>query len=239
MTWLRSALFNLYFFTLSFIVCLLATCVRLVAPTQILRLAMVWARLLLGGARVICGIRLQLSGREHLPRAGPALIASQHQSAFDTLVWLTLLPRCCYVLKRELTRIPLFGGLIRPGGQIAVDRAGGGGAVRQLMREAKRAAGEGRQIVIFPEGTRAPPGQPLPLHPGVAAVASSTGLPVIPVVTDSGLFWERRAFHKRAGTIHIVVLPPLSPTLGREALMARLQTVFGGGVQTAVDNSVG
>lgn len=239
MSWLRSALFNLYFFALSFVLCVLATCVRLVAPRQTLGVAMVWARLLLGGARVICGIRLHLSGREYLPRGGPALIASQHQSAFDTLVWLTLLPRCCYVLKRELTRIPLFGALIRPGGQIAVDRAGGGAALRQLMREAERAVGEGRQIVIFPEGTRAPPGQPLPLHPGVAAVASCTGLPVIPVVTDSGLFWGRRAFRKRAGTIHIVLLPPLSPTLGRQAMMMRLQTTFGGGVQAPVDNSVG
>ena len=86
-----------------------------------------------------------------------ALIASRHQSAFDTIVWLTLVPRCCYVLKQELLRIPLFGPLMPLAGMIAVDRDGGAAALRGLLREGERAVREGRQIVIFPEGTRAEP----------------------------------------------------------------------------------
>ena len=92
---------------------------------------------------------------------------------------------------------------------IAVDRSGGARAMRGLMRDAARAVAERRQIVIFPEGTRAEPGAVLPLQPGIAALAASTGLPVIPVVTDSGRCWGRRAFRKYPGVIHIVLLPPI------------------------------
>ncbi len=221
MIMLRSAVYNLFFFTVSFGVMLVGLVVRVVAPHRLYDLAVIWARILLGGARVICGIRLQVEGMQHVPQ-GAALLASRHQSAFDTLVWLTLLPRCCYVLKRELLRIPLFGFLIPFTGMIAVDRDGGGAALRVLMRDGARAARAGKQIVIFPEGTRAAPDTLLPLQPGIAGLAAATKLPVIPVLTDSGHVWGRRAFRKRPGLIRIVVLPPLPAGLPREVLMRRL-----------------
>ena len=221
MTVLRSALYNLFFFGVTTVLVLVGTVLRFVAPQRIFGLGRFWTRLMLDAARVICGIRLEVTGLEHLPD-GPALLASRHQSAFDTLVWMTLTPRCCYVLKHELLRIPLFGPLVPITGMIAVDRGGGATALRGLMREGTRAAREGRHIIIFPEGTRAPPGATLPLQPGVAALATSTGLPVIPVITDSGRYWGRRAFRKRSGTIHIKLLPPLPAGLKREVLMQRL-----------------
>ena len=146
---------------------------RLVAPHRVLDVAQLWARVMVWAARAFCGIRVQVSGLEQVG-SGAALIASRHQSAFDTFVWLTLVPRCCYVLKRELLRIPLFGPLLPLAGMIAVDREGGAAALRGLMREGERAKREGRQIVIFPEGTRAAPGSLLPLQPGVAALAVRT-----------------------------------------------------------------
>jgi 1-acyl-sn-glycerol-3-phosphate acyltransferase len=200
----------------------IATAVRLVAPDRVRWWAELWARSLVVALRVICGIRLEVTGLEHIPR-GAALIASAHQSAFDTFVWLTLLPRCCYVLKHELLRIPLFGKLIIATRMIAVDRSAGMAAMRWLMREGTRAAAEQRQIVIFPEGTRSEPGQPRTLQPGVAALAARTGLPVIPVATDSGYCWSRRAFTKRPGTIRIVIGPPIDAGLPRDALMRALQ----------------
>ena len=109
-------------------------------------------------------------------------------------------------------------------GMIAVDRSGGANALRGLMREGERAIREERQIVIFPEGTRAEPGAMLPLQPGVAALAARTRLPVVPVVTDSGRCWGRRAFHKRPGTIHIRVLEPIPTGIGRDQLMRRLES---------------
>jgi 1-acyl-sn-glycerol-3-phosphate acyltransferase len=226
MTLLRSALFNAYFFSLTFVLTVAGSLQALVAPERSLRIATLWARLVVGGVRVICGIRLEVSGREFLPTRGPALIASVHQSAFDTLVWMTLVPNCCYVLKHELLRIPLLGPLIAKTRMIAVDRAAGPASLRHLLREADRAMREQRQIVIFPEGTRGAPGQPLPLQPGVAALAARTGLPVIPVLTDSGLRWGRRAFHKRPGIIHIQIYPPIAAGTPREILMQKLDAVF-------------
>ncbi len=236
MTFLRSALFNLFFFITTFLLSVYGGVVRLVAPRRAYGVVLAWGRLQVWAARVLCGIRFTVTGREHLPQ-GAALIASQHQSTFDTMIWLLLVPRCSYVMKRELARIPLFGGLVKPSGMIAVDRDAGGAAMRGLMRDGKRAAAEGRQIVIFPEGTRAGPGSVLPILPGVAALATSTGLPVIPVATDSGRIWGRRAFRKVPGVIRIAILPPLPPRLPRGVLLERLEAIYRAGVP--VDNSVG
>jgi 1-acyl-sn-glycerol-3-phosphate acyltransferase len=242
MSLLRSTLFNVFFFAATFVLTLFGTVVRIVTPNRALDVARLWARVVLGGLRVICGIRLQVFGQERLRGGGPMLIASAHQSAFDTIVWLVLVPRACYVLKLELLGIPLFGPLVQSTGMIAVDRSGGASAMRGLMREAERAVREVRQIVIFPEGTRAEPGVLLPLQPGVAALATRTGLPVVPVVTDSGFCWGRRAFRKRPGTIHIRLLEPIPAGLRREDLMRRLESALRSDVFPAaapVENSVG
>ena len=236
MTFLRSALFNLFFFVTTFLLSAYGAGIRLVAPDRAYGVVRAWGRLQVWAARVLCGIRFTATGQEHLPD-GAALIASQHQSTFDTMVWLLLVPRCSYVLKQELARLPLFGGLVKPSGMISVDRDAGGAAMRGLMRDGKRAAAEGRQIVIFPEGTRAAPGSVLPILPGVAALAVSTGLPVVPVVTDSGRVWGRRAFRKLPGVIRIAILPPLPPRLPRAVLLERLDAIYRAGVP--VDNSVG
>jgi 1-acyl-sn-glycerol-3-phosphate acyltransferase len=242
MSLLRSTLFNVFFFATTFVLTMFGTAVRIATPHRALDVARLWARVVVGGLRVICGIRLQVFGQERLPEGGPMLIASAHQSAFDTFVWLVLVPRCCYVLKQELLRIPLFGPLVQSTGMISVDRTGGASAMRGLLREAERAVREERQIVIFPEGTRAEPGTLLPLQPGVAALAARTGLPVVPVVTDSGLCWGRRAFRKRPGTIHIRLLEPIPAGIRREELMQRLDSALRSRVLPSiepVDNSVG
>jgi len=226
MTLLRSILFNLYFFALTFVLALGGIFVRLFAPGRTLDYAKFWIRLVMSGLRRICGIYLVLLGEENLPNSGPALIASQHQSAYDTLIWMLLLPRPAYVLKKELQRIPLFGPLTRLGGMIAIDRRAGPAALRSLMRDTARAVADNRQIIIFPEGTRGRPGEHRPLQPGIAAMAAQSGLPVIPVATDSGLHWGKHAFRKFPGPIHIVVLPPIQAGLNRGELMQRLEAAF-------------
>jgi 1-acyl-sn-glycerol-3-phosphate acyltransferase len=221
MSWLRSILFNLLFFGGTPIVALLMLPLAL-GPRQWLVAPMRWwahSTVLL--LQWVCGIHVRVTGLEHLP-PGAALLAAKHQSAFDTVVWLWLLPKPVYVLKQELLRIPLYGWLARRAGMIAVDRSGGAVAMRQLLRAGRMAAMEGRQIVIFPEGTRVAPGARVPYQPGVAALAAATGLPVVPVATDSGLYWGRRSFRKDPGTITVALLPPLAPGLKRDALLAAL-----------------
>lgn len=236
MTVLRSALYNAWFWIITAGMALPSLPVRFLAPHAALAFGRVWARAVLAGLGPLAGIRVEVRGAEHLPKAGPALIASQHQSAFDTLIWIVLLPKPAYVVKRELLKVPFYGPMLRPAGQIMLDRSGGGSAIRALVRETGHALAAGRQVVIFPEGTRMPPGRRGVLQPGVAAVAAASGLPVIPVATDSGRAWGRRAFRKQAGTIHIDIRPPLPAGLERSTLLQRLEEAYAG-VGGAVDKA--
>jgi 1-acyl-sn-glycerol-3-phosphate acyltransferase len=236
MTMIRSALFNLFFFTSTFVLTLPAAILSLVAPKQIMGWARFWARTEIRAARIICGIRLQVSGWENMPDA-PVLIASRHESTFDILVWIALLPAACFVVKRELTKIPLLGRCILATGMISVDRSAGGAAMRTLLRGGDRAKAEGRHIIIFPEGTRVDPGDRPRLQPGVAALAIRTKLPVVAVMTDSGSYWGRRAFRKRPGTIRIMIQPPLTANHEREGVLEALWAAFD--ARQVVDMSVG
>jgi 1-acyl-sn-glycerol-3-phosphate acyltransferase len=222
----RSALFNAWFLAFTFAMSSAGIPLRWMAPWRTTALARHWARGVLGGLRVLCGIDYVLLGRENLPAQGPMLVAAEHQSAFDTVVWHVLVQSPVYVVKQELMRLPLFGPLLRRGGQIGIDRTAGAAALRGLVRQTQRATGEGRPVVIFPQGTRIEPGNRVPLQPGIAAQSARTGLPVIPVATDSGRFWGRRAFRKRPGTIRIVVCPPISPGLPRAVLLARIEQAW-------------
>lgn len=199
-----------------------------------------WARAVIWLLRTCCRIEVRVSGYENLPLVGPVLIASTHQSAFDTAVWM-LLPRPAYVLKKELLTVPVFGGLMQPAGMIAVDRSAGARAIRDLIRDGQTAAADGRQVVIFPQGTRANPGEPRVIQPGVAALAGAMAAPVVPVVTDSGAHWGRNSFLKRPGTIHIVIGRPLPAGLARGTLVSALDaawTLLEDNMNNAVDKTV-
>lgn len=227
MIWLRSALFNAWFFGLTAVIGGFGVILRVLAPRHTLALAQFWSRVMLFGVRVICGVRPMITGWEHMPD-GPALIASEHQSAFDTLVWLHLVPRVSYIFKAELADVPLFGPLLVPAGQIAVDRAGGAAAMRSMLAGAERAVQDRRQIVIFPEGTRVAPGERVQLHPGIAALSKRTKLPVIPVATDSGLVWPRQSFLKKPGPVHIWIGEPIPAGLSSAELLLVLRARWDG-----------
>lgn len=220
---LRSALFNALFYGLTALLVLLALPWLLLPRRAFVPVLRGYAWLMLALLRLVCGVRIRVTGAHRLPRGGAALIAAKHQSALDTLVWLTLLPDACYVLKRELLWLPVWGWLARKARMIAVDRKAGTRAMRRLLEEGKAAAAAGRQIVIFPEGTRTHPGQRVPYQPGVVALAAALKLPVIPVATDSGRCWGRQAFVKRPGIITIALLDPLPEGLTRATLLAQLE----------------
>jgi 1-acyl-sn-glycerol-3-phosphate acyltransferase len=222
-TLLRSALFNALFVGLTAVMGLAAIPTLLLHPGVIRRGLRLWAACVLWLLRIVAGIRVRVTGREHLPAAGPALVAAKHQSAFDTIVWFALLPDAAYVLKRELLRIPVYGWHARHAGMIAVDRGAGAAAMRGLIRDALAALAGGRQVVMFPEGTRMPPGQSGRYQPGIAALYARAGLPVVPVATDSGRVWGRRSFMKRPGTVTVAVLPPILPGLSRTGFIAELR----------------
>ena len=239
---LRSLAFHAYFYLWTFLCCVAGIPLRLASPARSRALARVWVAFALAGARHLCGIRLVLRGAEHLPAGGAALLASQHQSVFDTLIWTSLLPRPCYVVKQELMRLPLFGEMLRRTGMIGVDRAAGAQALKRLLLDSAAASADGRQLVIFPEGTRVGPDDPLVLQPGIAAMSSRLGLPVIPVATDSGRRWGRRAFRMVPGPIHVTICQPLPLNQGRPVLLAAIRDSWSEAARhfdEAVDNSVG
>jgi 1-acyl-sn-glycerol-3-phosphate acyltransferase len=220
--WLRALLFNALFFTITATASVLAMPTLAMRPQAAQGAMRLWARLVIAALRWTVGARIELRGQENLPQGG-AVIAAKHQSTFDTVVWFALLPAPAYVMKKELLAIPFYGWVARRAGMIPVDREGGGKAMRGMLRAAAAAVAAGRQVVIFPEGTRTAVGERVPYLPGVVAIAAATGAPVVPVATDSGLVWGRRSFLKQPGVIHISVLPPLPAKLDRGRLLTALQ----------------
>src|SRR5262249_31403432 len=154
----------------------------------IIRTMRVWAKAVFAGLRYIAGIRMELRGCEHVPQTG-ALIASKHLSMWETIAFHVLLPDPALVMKSELLKIPLYGDYARRARMIVADRKGGAKAMRAMIAAAQARIAEGRQIVIFPEGTRMPPGAPPDYKPGIAALYRQLGLPCIPVALNSGLHW--------------------------------------------------
>ncbi len=218
---LRSALFNLLFFGFTAVTVVAMTAALLFRAIDARRGAIAWARGVAWLLERVVGITAEVRGAEHIPQ-GPAIVASKHQSAWDTIMFNCFLPEPVYVLKQELTRIPLYGRYAQMIGSIVVDRKGGGRALKRLVRDGRAALEKGQQIVIFPEGTRTAPGVRRPYQPGVAALYAQLEAPVVPVALNSGLFWSRRGFIKRPGRIVVAFLPPIPPGLDGRQMLAEL-----------------
>lgn len=190
------------------------------------RLGRFWARGVLWLLRVLVGLDHELRGK---PPAEPALYAVKHQSAWETIALGVLIPDAAFVLKRELLWIPVFGQYLARTRMIAVDRRGGGKALRRMTEDAAARIAEGRSVVIFPEGTRTAPGVSRPYHPGVAALYERLGVPVVPVALNSGRFWGRRSFVKRPGRVVVSFQEPIPPGLPRRRFLSRLQAAIEAG----------
>jgi 1-acyl-sn-glycerol-3-phosphate acyltransferase len=222
MIFLRSLLFNIAFFCWAMLASVLFAPLFIFSFTMSLAAGRPWAKGALFLARVICGITYEVRGEQYLA-PGPAIFASKHQSAWDTIIFLVLLKQPSYVLKRELLRIPLWGWYLWRMRMIAIDRSAGAGAMKTMIKQAKEALAAHRQIVIYPEGTRTRPGAEPHYHPGTAALYSFLKIPVVPVALNSGYYWGKDAFMKRPGKIIIEFLPPIAPGMDKEAFNATLQ----------------
>lgn len=224
---IRSLIFNICFIAWAFIASVIFSPLFLISRPASLHCGRPWAKGVLFLARHILGITHELKGAEHITNQ-PVIYAAKHQSAWDTVIFLSLLDAPCYVLKRELLRIPFWGWYLWRMGMIAIDRSGGASTIKQMVKDAKERVAEGRTIVIYPEGTRTIPGAEPNYHPGILALYSQLKIPVIPVALNSGLFWGKNAFFKRPGTITLSFLPPLPPGLPKGELMQTLQTQIEG-----------
>lgn len=220
---IRSILFTLYFVTLTIFMGIFAFFIRFFAKSHALSYAQLWTRLSLRGLEKICKISTEVTGQDNLPAECSFLIASQHQSAFDTFIWMNLLPRPAYIMKRELIHIPLVGPMLKLSGMIPLDRQGGVKALKNLIHDCQKAATDLRQIIIFPEGTRTAVGEKIKLHAGTVAIANQLNLKIVPVSIDSGYYWPRNSFYKYPGTIHITIHPPIVNTNNRKEVLASIE----------------
>ncbi|HEX4411445.1 MAG TPA: lysophospholipid acyltransferase family protein [Xanthobacteraceae bacterium] len=172
--------------------------------------------------RVICGVRSEFRGIEKLPKTA-CIVACKHQSAWETFALYTVLHDPIFILKRELMWMPFFGWYTWKAGYIGVDRGAGVAALNQMTAHAQAALARGDQLVIFPEGTRRPPGAEPDYKPGTFYLYGKTKVPCVPVALNSGLHWPRRSFLRPPGTIIAEILDPIPPGLNRATFSARLQ----------------
>ena len=214
MTLLRSALFALALVLVSPPYALVALLSFPLPRMARYRLISAWSRLMLWLAWLLCGIRWRIEGRKNLPDE-PAVILSQHQSAWETLAFQEIFPPQVQVVKRELLWIPFFGWGLALMSPIAIDRARGMAALRELARKGRERLAQGFWVVIFPEGTRVPPGEKRAYQQGGAWLAVNCGVPVVPVAHNAGKLWPRNAFLKHAGTVTVRIGPPID-TAGRQ-----------------------
>jgi len=174
--------------------------------------------------RVICDVRVEVRGREHVP-TGAALVASKHQCMFDIFGTLAILPDGSYVLRQELMRIPIFSWWAWKCGMIVIDREGGARTLRKLLADSRQRLKDDpdRQIFIFPEGHRGAPGVPGDYQPGVAALYRDLDLPCVPIALNSGVHWPAHGLIRRPGTIVFHFLEPIPPGLKRATFMRELE----------------
>jgi 1-acyl-sn-glycerol-3-phosphate acyltransferase len=218
----RSLLFNTVFYV-HILVCMVAILPLLLGPRKtLIRAVQLWGRSNLWLLRTIVGIRVEFRGRENI-RPGALLVAAKHQSVWETFGLLTVFDDPAFVLKRELMWLPLFGWLAWKSGMVPVNRGAGSSALTDMTQRARDEAADGRQILIFPEGTRRAPGAEPAYKFGIAHLYASLDLPCLPVALNSGLFWPRRRFIRRPGTILVEFLEPIAPGLQRKAFMEELQ----------------
>lgn len=223
MTLIRSLFFTVWLF---FWTALLGTAYLplLVFPRQIMaRCLRVWAHVMLFGLRWINGIKIEIRGQEHIP-TGAALIAGKHMGMLDTIVPFVVLPDVCFVMKRELTYIPLFGWHAMKATMIWIDRGAAAKALRKMVTDAQERFTHERQLVIFPEGTRKAPGAEPDYKPGVAALYRDLNLPCTLIATNSGVHWPAKGLAKHAGTVVFEFLEPIPAGLRRGEFMKEMQS---------------
>lgn len=234
---LRSLIFNTLFY-LILIVCMVVGLPALLAGRKgVYFVARIWARSTLWLFDKICGVKYEVRGLNNLPEGG-VIVAAKHQSFWETFALSLYLTDFTFILKRELTWLPLFGWYLKASQMIAIDRGSGSSALKQVMQRSQPVLNSGRQLIIFPEGTRRKAGAPPQYKFGVAFIYSANKVPCVPVALNTGLFWPRRSFLRRPGTVLVEFLPPIEPGLPRDEFFALLQERLEGATDRLITESL-
>lgn len=186
------------------------------------RYAQMWGRVSIWLLRVVGGTTTEFRGLANVP-PGPLLIAAKHQSTLETIALTIPYGRFAFVLKRELMWIPLFGWFLWRAGMVSIDRSKGGKTMAALNAAAAEAIADGRQLIVFPEGTRRPAGALPAYKQGLSHLYAALGVPCLPVALNTGLYWPRRSLRTLPGTAVIEMLPVIPAGLPRQEFQAQMQ----------------
>ncbi len=220
---LRSLLFHTAFYLTTTALAIVGLPVLLMDRQRVQAYAKFWTGTTIWLLEKICGTKIEWRGLENLPR-GACIIAAKHQSTLETMALTTKGADFSYILKRELTAIPIFGWYLKGAGQVAIDRAKRGQALPDLTRQVREAIAQGRQMIIFPDGTRKPVGAAPEYKSGVAHLYAETGAICVPVALNTGLFWPRRSLSIHPGKVTIAFLEPIAPGLDKQSFMQLLES---------------
>lgn len=233
MLFLRSFLFQAYWWIMSAIMTISHVPLFLAPRRWTSHQIKMWGRFSLWGLRTIVGIHVEIRGQEYIPKSG-AIVASKHQTMWETIALFNLNPDPAIIFKGELTYVPFYGWYAMKAGMILIDRGTQAKAMRKMIKQGKAAISEDRQIVVFPEGTRRPVGAPAEYKSGVYGLYGQLKVPCVPVAHNSGLHWPRRGYIWKPGKIIIEFLPPIAPGLKRQEFMKTLEET----IETATDRLV-
>ena len=233
MLFLRSLLFQAFWWVISAVMTISHVPLFLAPRTWTVHQIKMWGRISMWGLRNIVGIRIEVRGAENIPQTG-GLIASKHQTMWETIALFNLNPDPAIIFKRELTYVPFYGWYAMKAGMILIDRSTQAKAMRRMIRRGKECIDQNRQVVVFPEGTRRPVGAEPEYLTGIYGLYSQLGVPCTPVAHNSGLYWPRRGYTWKPGTITIEFLPPIQPGLKRKEFMTVMQDT----IETATNKLV-
>ena len=219
---LRSIAFNVLFYVTLAVLMIGGLPMILFGRLAVHHVTKAWSTLSLKLLKCVCGLEIEFRGVENVTKGG-CIIASKHQSALETFALTQHVGDCAFILKKELTQIPLFGLYLKATEQIAIDRSSGRAALQQAIQDAKRVLAQGRKLIIFPEGTRTQPRAAPNYKLGIVQIYTATGATCVPVALNTGLFWPRRSFLRRPGKIVIEFLEPIQPGLDKKSFFALLQ----------------
>lgn len=226
----RSIVFGLLFYITTVLFVVLGSPLLLGPRSWAMAALKVHAKTELWLLKHIVGLDFEVRGLDKLPEP-PFLVASKHQSAWETFALIPLFRDPALLMKRELFWIPLHGWFSHKFEMIPVDRDAGPSALRRMLQAARKRIKDGREIIIFPEGTRRPPGADPAYKTGIVLLYNALKVPCVPVALNSGLFWPRRQWTRKPGTVVVEILDPIPPGLPRPEFLSRLENA----IETASD----
>ena len=226
MLFIRSLVFNIFAYGILAVACIVNSILGVFSrKATIYTWNYIFLPLFAIAMRYIAGIKIEIRGQQYINQDS-GIYAGKHESAVETYALTNYLKKATFVMKKELTYIPIFGWAQSFYGMIPINRSAGSAAMKDMLRHAKKMISVNRPIIIFPEGTRRKPGQEPVYKPGVALLYQHLNLPVTPIACNTGFFWAKNSFMRYPGKIVFEFLPPIEPGLNKQEFMEKLQNTI-------------